>query len=172
MKLIEAMKRVKANKEKIVDLQNRIKTNSAYLSFETPLYPDAKDKIVEWSQSCFDTAQENVRLLTAIGRTNLATQVTITLNEKAITKPISEWVWRRREYATLDMNTYAAMTDRGLKEGQAPSSVPGGEPVKVAIVRNYDPALRDKMIAVFRTEPHEIDSALEVVNAITDIVEA
>lgn len=170
MKIIEAMKKVKANKEKIADLQNRIKANSAYLSFETPLYPDAKAKVMEWSQGCFDTARESVTLLTAIARTNLATAVTITLGDKAITKSIAEWVWRRREYAALDMATYACMTDRGLKEGQGASSIPGGAPVEVKIVRNYDPELRDGMIAIFRNEPHAIDAALEVVNAITDLV--
>lgn len=170
MKIIEAMKRIKANKEKIADLQNKIKANSAYLSFETPLYPDTKAKIREWAQSCFDTAQENIHLLTAVARTNLATIVTITLGDAAVSKTIAEWVWRRREYAALDMATHASMTDRGLKEGHGQTSVPGGAPLEIKIIRNYDPDHRDKMIAIYRSEPHEIDAALEVTNAVTDLI--
>jgi len=35
-----------------------------------------------------------------------------------------------------------------------------------------DPVLRDKMLAIYQSEQHKIDSALEVSNAVTDLVEA
>jgi hypothetical protein len=172
MKIIEAMKRVKANKEKINDLQNKIFGVAANLSFETPLYGDrTKAQIDEWLQSCVDTGHENVRLLTAIARTNLATVVTIKLGENNVTRPIAEWVWRRREYSALDLLTYSKLTDRGLKEGSLPQSQPGLEPTVVKIIRHYDPVVRDEQTAIFRSEPHEIDAALEVVNAVTDLIE-
>lgn len=169
MKIIEAMKRVKQNKEKIADLQKKISEVSANLSFETPLYENTPDKINEWAQACHDLSKENVRLLVAIQRTNLATQVTITLGDNSITRPIAEWIWRRREYAALDLTTWSKMSDRGLKEGTGQSSV--GTEIKVHIVRHYNPELRDKKMAEFKSEPHEIDSALEVVNAVTDLIE-
>jgi len=50
----------------------------------------------------------------------------------------------------------------------AQSSV--GQPVEVKIVRHYDPVQRDKMMAIYRDEPHLIDAALEVVNATTDLL--
>lgn len=170
MKIIEAMKRVKANKEKIADLQNRIGSVSAHLSHETPVYgPETREKIKEWAQSCDDLTKENVRLLTAIGRTNLATDVGITIGDRSVVKSIAEWIWRRREYAALDMATWQKMTDRGLREGQAQSST--GINLDIKLVRNYDPELRDKRIAEYKSEPHEIDAALEVVNAVTDLIE-
>jgi 2-succinyl-5-enolpyruvyl-6-hydroxy-3-cyclohexene-1-carboxylate synthase len=170
MKIIEAMKRVKANKEKIADLQQKIANTCANLSFETPLYgTETKAKIDEWLQSAVDTVQENIRLLTAIARTNLATQVSITLGEKSVSKSIAEWVWRRREYAAIDATTWTRLNDRGLKEGNLPTST--GVSTVVTIQRHYDPDRRDKMLAMFKSEPHEIDAALEVVNAITDLVE-
>jgi len=169
MKIIEAMKKIKANKEKIVDLQEKIKGNSANLSFETPLYPDPKEKITGWAQAAEDIGQENIRLLVAIQRTNLATQVTIELGGVSVTKNIAEWVWRRRDYAKVDLGTWSMMTDRNLKEGQAQSSV--GTPLEVKIVRHYDPTLRDTKKALYAGEPHQIDSALEVVNATTDLME-
>ena len=172
MKLIEAMKRVKQNKEKIAALQDMIGNFSAHLSHETPVYgTETPEKINGWAQSCEDLAQENVKLLTAISRTNLSTQVTVTLGEKRVTKSIAEWIWRRREYASLDLVTYQRMGDRGLREGHLNSSVPGGTPIEVKLVRNYNPERRDKKLAEYKSEPHEIDATLEVTNAVTDLVE-
>lgn len=168
MKIIEAMKRVKQNKEKVTDLQNKIASVCANLSHETPLYgTDTAKKVAEWAQSCDDLSQENIRLLCAIQRTNLSTSATITLGGKSVTKTIAEWVWRRREYAATDLKTWASLTDRGLREGHMNSST--GTPIEVKIVRHYDPVSRDEMMAMYRSEPHEIDAALEVVNAVTDL---
>lgn len=171
MKIIEAMKRVKANKEKIADLQKKIGQHSANLSFETPVYgAEQGAKVAEWLQSARDTAAENVRLLTAISRTNLVTLVTIELGDNRITRPITEWIWRRREYAAIDLQVTSSLTDRGLKEGHLPMT-PGATPTEVKIVRHYDPATRDKLMAMYSREPHDIDAALEVVNATTDLAE-
>jgi 2-succinyl-5-enolpyruvyl-6-hydroxy-3-cyclohexene-1-carboxylate synthase len=170
MKIIEAMKRVKANKEKIADLQEKIAKASAHMSHETPLYPDPVAKIREWAQSCCDCGQENIRLLTAIARTNLATTATITLGDRSVIKPLAEWIWRRREYAAIDLATWSKMTDRGLQETRVQTSTQ--VPLELKLVRNYDAAERDKKIAEYRSEKHEIDAALEVVNAVTDLVEA
>lgn len=170
MKIIEAMKRVKSNKEKIVDLQTRIAQVSAHLSHETPVYGiETAQSIRLWQQSCLDLTQDNIQLLTAIARTNLATSATITLGEKSVTKTLAEWVWRRREYAAIDLKTWSVLTDRNLKEGAGQTST--GIPFEVKIVRNYDPAQRDARLAEFKSEPHEIDAALEVVNAVTDLRE-
>lgn len=170
MKIIEAMKRIKANKEKIVDLQAKIAQFCANLNFETPTYgAETPNKIREWLQSCNDLTQENVRLLCAIQRTNMTTPVTIAMGEKSVTKSIAEWVWRRREYAAIDLNTWAKLTDRSLKEGTGQNS--SGTPVEVKIIRHFDPEQRDKKMSEFKSEPHEIDAALEVVNAVTDLAE-
>lgn len=171
MKIIEAMKRVKANKEKVADLQQKISQFCANLNFETLTYGTPSEtavKIQEWLQSCIDLTQENIRLLTSIQRTNGETQVSIELGDKRVTKTIAEWVWRRREYAALDLKTWNQLSDRGLKEGTGQNS--SGTPVEVKIIRHFDPEKRDKMVAMFKTEPHEIDAALEVINAVTDLV--
>jgi hypothetical protein len=81
---------------------------------------------------------------------------------------LAEWIWRRREYAALDLITWQKMTDRNLKEGNIKTST--GE-MLVILVRNYDPIERDRKIAEYKGEAHEIDSTLEVVNAVTDLIE-
>lgn len=169
MKIIEAMKQIKMNKQKVADLQGKIASVCANLSHETPVYgTETQKKVAEWAQSCDDLSQENIRLLCAIQRTNLTTNATITLGDKAVTKTLAEWVWRRREYAKTDFDTWAKMTDRGLKEGFMQSST--GTPMEVKIVRHFDPVKRDEMLAMYRSEPFQIDAALEVINATTDLV--
>jgi hypothetical protein len=171
MKIIEAMKRVKANKEKIADLQAKVAQFCVNLNFETMTYGgDTREKITEWMQSCTDLTQENVRLLCAIQCSNMATFVTIALGERIVTKTIAEWIWRRREYAALDLRTWSQLTDRNLREGTGQNS--SGTPIEVKIVRHFDPVRRDNMVAMYKAEPHEIDAALEVVNAVTDLIEA
>lgn len=170
MKIIEAMKRVKANKEKIADLQKQIGQFCANLNFKSPTYgTETANKVSEWLQACDDVSKQNSKLLVAIQRTNLATPVTITLGDSNITKSIAEWVWRRREYAAIDLKTWMALTDRNLKEGTGMNS--SGTPVDIKIVRHYDPVKRDRMVAMYKSEAHEINSALEVINAVTDLIE-
>ena len=168
IKIIEAMKKVKANREKITDLQKKIGENSAHLSHETSPYTDPRKKVEEWAQSCRDLSQECSSLLTAISATNHNTKVAIEIGGKSVEKTIAEWIWRRREFSAIDMRTYASMGDRGLREGQMDSST--GQPIQVTIVRNYDVEMRDRLVSEFREEPHLIDSTLEVVNATTDLV--
>ena len=169
MKLIEAMKRVKGNRQKIADLQEKISKNCAHLSHETSPYADPKAKVREWAQACDDLSRETVELLTKISKTNLVTMVTIEIGGKHVTKPIAEWIWRRRELAVIDLKTWRSMNDRGLKEGQMQSST--GQPIDVKIVRNYDVETRDRKIDEYSSEPREIDSALEIANAITDLID-
>lgn len=170
MKIIEAMKRVKMNKAKIADLQAKVGQHCANLNFETPMYgAETGAKISEWLQSASDLTQENVRLLTAIARTNLATSVTIELGGKHVTKSIAEWVWRRREYAKLDELTWSKLTDRGLREGTGTNST--GLQIEVKITRHFSPELRDAKLESFRSEPSMIDASLEVVNAVTELLE-
>lgn len=168
MKLIEAMKKIKANKAKITDLQKKIGSVCANLSNETPVYGnDTAAKVAEWAQSCEDLAQECIRLHCAIQATNLATEVTIEISGKPVTKSIAAWVLRRREYAQLDQQTWASIGDRNLREGNIQQST---GVIDVKIVRHYDPLIRDFKLGMYREEPYLIDATLEVINAITDLV--
>lgn len=169
MKIIQAMKLVKANKEKIVELTARIKANSAHLSIEKPLYEDQGAKVREWTQACLDISRDNVELLTRIAKTNMATMVTIELvPSKVATKSIAEWVWRRREYAACDQLIWQAQGDRGLKEQRVQTSP--DNVTEITIVRYYDPSIRDAALDALRREPSLIDGQLEVTNAVTDLL--
>jgi len=170
MKLIQAMKRLKDLNGKSEDLRKKVGAHSAHLSIETPVYADSKAQVREWIQAHSDVLKEILRLRVAIQRTNLATEVTIELDGKQVTKSIAEWIHRRRDLSKIEMNMWAQLTDRNLKEQNVQTS-PGGPVTEIRIVRNYDAAARDAKLDIYRTEPSVIDATLEVVNATTDLIE-
>lgn len=169
MKIIEALKQIKDLKRKAEDLRGKVKDNCALSTLDTPKYPDQKRQVSEWMQSHFDVLQEISRLKVALQKTNINTSVTIELGGKQVTKTIAEWVLRRRELAKDDLAMWNVLSDRGIKEGVG--QAPGGQPLDIKIVRFYDPAERDTKKELYASEPSIIDGRLEVMNAITDLIE-
>lgn len=170
MKIIEAMKKVKDLLRKAEDLRGKVSLNSAHMNFETPTYGEKQAaQVAEWLQAHEDILSEILRLRVAIQRTNLAVKVPIELGGRNVTKTIAEWIHRRRDLAKLDVEAWSKLTDKNLKEGRGVNTL--GEPIEIRITRNFDPATRDKKIELYRSEPSTIDAALEVVNAVTDIIE-
>jgi len=169
MKIIEGMKQIKDLQRKASDLRIKIGNCSADLDVETPLYEEQKTKVRGWLQAHDDIIQEILKLRVAIQRTNLATDVTVELGGKAVTKNIAEWIHRRRDLAQEDLSAWKQLTDRGLREGTVKQST--GESKEVKIRRYYDPEERDRKLDMYRSEPLLIDSRLEVINAITDLIE-
>lgn len=171
MKLIQAMKQCKDLARKSDDLKAKVGQYCAHMSFETPPYGDRqREQVREWLQAIEDIHREILRLRIGIQRTNLATSVTIEIDGKQVSKTIAEWIHRRRDLAKSDMDAWAKLTDRGLKEGALPSTQ-GGSPQEVKIVRNFDPTERDRKLELYRSEPSVIDATLEVTNAVTDLIE-
>ena len=170
MKIIEAMKRIKHLQEKCADLRAKVGRYCTDLDFETPTYqPDQRAQIAEWLQSHADTVQEIAHLRVAISRTNLVTMVTIELAGHQVTKCITEWIHRRKDLAKLDLEMWAQLTDRNLKEGMMNTSTGGAKEVRIR--RYFDPRMRDAAMASYKSEPAIIDGHLEVVNAVTDLIE-
>lgn len=174
MKIIEGMKLIKELSIKADDLAQKIGNFCSDLDFESPLYGANQAKqIGEWLQAHSDVLKNILALRIQIQRTNLATSVDMQLANKTVTKTIAEWIHRRRDLAGQEMNGWARLGDRGLKEGQVlPSTTPGVLPTPVKIRRYFDPAERDAKIELFRSEPGIIDRTLEVVNATVDLIEA
>ncbi len=169
MKIIEAMKQIKDLQRKAEDLRKKIGQCSVDLDCETPLYEDQFGKVAGWLQSHSDLCKEILRLRVVIQRTNLQTDATVELGGKAVTKTLAEWIHRRRDLAKLELAAYQQLTDRNLREGRVQQS--SGEQKEVHIRRYYTPELRDKAIDMLTSEPLLVDARLEVVNAVTDLVE-
>lgn len=169
MKIIEALKQTKDLQRKAADLVGKIGQHSAYMNFETPVYPDQKLQVSQWVQAHSDIIKEILRLRVALQKTNILTKATIELEGKQVEKTIAEWIHRRRDLAGLESAAWKKLTDKNLKEGTAQNTM--GQQVPVQIVRCYDPAERDRRLAELDSEPSIIDGKLEIVNAITDLLE-
>jgi len=171
MKIIEALKQQKELLIKADDLRKKVRDHCAYLDYETPVYQDQKAQIREWIQAHHDILKEVERLRLAVQRTNIETDVTINIDERHVTKSIAGWIHRRRELAQLERDMWRMLTDRNLKEGHLQPSQGSAEARPVKIVRCFDPQERDKKLDVYSREPQIIDAQLEIVNAITDLIE-
>ena len=169
MKLIEALKQIKDLQKKAEDLRDKVKNNCALSSLESSPYPEPAKQIKKWIQSHGDVVKEILRLRVAIQKTNLATKVKINVGGKDVEKTIAEWIHRRRDLATEEMNMWRCLTDRGVTEGMVKG--PSGDMIEVKIQRFYDAEERDNNIELYRTEPMLIDSTLEITNAVTDLIE-
>lgn len=170
MKLIEALKKEKDLARKKADIKALLRDNCAHSNMENPRYGDKQEKKVRgWLQSIHDLNKESLRLRIAVQKTNLVTNVTIELEGKEVTKTIAEWIHRRRDLAESDLSAWQCLTDRGVVEGKAKS--PTGDMVEINVVRYFDPSGRDNKVMALSEEPHLIDAKLEIVNAVTDIIE-
>jgi hypothetical protein len=169
MKIIEALKAGKELQRKADDLKSKVAQYCVHLSNEQPVYKEQAEQVKQWIQAYQDIIKEILRLRIAIQKTNLATDVSIIIDGKTVTKSIAEWIHRRRDLAVMEASIFNGLTDRGLREGQLKQST--GEIVNVTIVRYYDPATRDKMKEIYTSEPSLIDARLEITNATTDIIE-
>lgn len=172
MKVIEALKRIKSNRDKVNDLIEKISSNSARLSSQTSPYGDeatAKAQVQSWIDSVRSILRENEVLANRVHRTNVATPITVELGGKQVTKSIDEWLTRRKDGVDLEQYMWASIGDRGLKETLVTN--PDGTTSHVTLVRHYDVKQRDENKSVMLTEKSDIDAALEIANATVDLFE-
>lgn len=170
MKLIEALKNIDALHKKADDISDKIHRYCANYTHESAPYGETqREQIDQWTQAHGDICNAIAKLYVCIQRTNTQTPVTITLGDKQVTKSIAEWIIRRRFLSEKQLNMWRRIGDRNLQEGYITTS--SGEKKDVKIRRYYDPRVRDEMVEMYRSEPSTIDSTLEMVNAVTDLIE-
>lgn len=169
MKIIEAMKKIKNLQEKANDLVEKIKFHCADMDFENSVYENQKLIVDGWLQSHADVLKEMARLKYCLHKTNTNTLMTIELNGKEITKSIDEWIYRRHVGISEESRSWKALTDKNLRDQQLQQS--SGDIKIVRVRRYYDPKERDEKLSQLMSEPSIIDGRLEIINAVTDLVE-
>ena len=173
MKIIEALKKTKDLAKKAEDLRGKISQYHVDIDYEIPTYgtvDQQREQITSWLQSHSDILKEIGRLKFCITKTNVLTPVTIELGGKSVTKTIAEWINRRKELASLERSAWDCLNDKGMgASGTIKKST--GEQIEVKIRRYYDPKIRDEKKELYRSEPSIINGTLEVVNAVTDLME-
>jgi hypothetical protein len=174
MKIVEALKKIPDLQRKAEDIRRNLAKFCADLDNEKPEYetPEKqKAQITTWLQSHSDILKEIEILRTRIQKTNLETDVDIEVSEgKTVTKSIARWIHRRKDLSKLEAESWQCLTSRNLQAKGYQK--PGDETVLIANVRKYyDQQLRDRKLADLLSEKSLIDGKLEVVNAVTDLLE-
>lgn len=174
MKIIEGLKSIKDLQRKADDLRTKISTFCADMDIETPAYKtveEQKNQITEWLQAHHDIIKEIETLRVRIQKTNLAIMVTIRLNAKvSVEKCIAAWIHRRKDLAKLEMTAWYGLTNKRL-EPRALRNKDNTETTQIINVRKYyDQKERDTKVEEYTSEPSLIDSALEIINATTDLI--
>jgi hypothetical protein len=171
MKLIEAMKEVKLLDTRNEDLRQKVSKYCADLEAETPTYgtPEKqKEQVTGWLQSIHDSIVEAIKLRSAIARTNMYTMVTIELGGNKVTRPISEWILRRRVYSEVEKKAWDSLSNKGLQVANIRNS--SGDSTLTKVRLYFDALERDKNVELYRSEPSIIDRNLEIINATTDLI--
>ena len=170
MKIIEALKKVKDLQRKADDIKSKIAAHCCDLDCETPTYPDQRRQVSEWLQAHSDIIKEILYLRYSIQKTNVLTQVTIEIDNKFVSKSITEWIHRRKDLAKLEEQCWRSLTDKGHKETYVNKLTPNSPEQIVKRRMYFDPVERDRKIEVYRSEPSLIDSTLEIINAVTELL--
>ena len=173
MMLIEALKKRKFLVKKAEDYTKLVRENCAIPSTENPKFgteDEQRTQIQAWIQGHTDILKEISKLNVAIQKTNLETNLTIQLQDKAVTKNLSEWILRGRELASLEYKMWEGITDRGIKETKIPGPTRESQPIEVKIIRFYDPKLREEMRMALLEEPSIVTAAMEIANATTPLI--
>lgn len=180
MKIIEALKQIKDLERKANDLvTEKVQKYCADLDIENPVYGDEqaqRKQVAEWVQAHGDIVKEILRLRVAVQRTNLATPVTIEIPDAkgkrhAVTKPITAWIHRRRDLAKSQAMLFERAIHRANSIQTGHVKTTSGETHEVHVRRYFDQAEFDGLRESYLAEPSLIDGRLEVVNAITDLIE-
>ncbi len=176
MRIIEGLKKVQDLQRKIGDLKIKIQEHCADMDIDTPVFKteaDQREMIKSWLQSIHDSVKEIMRLRIAIQRTNLATNVTITISGKDVTHSIAEWIHRRRDLAENEKTAWLCLSSKGLRPKNFYNDPKKTEEsIQLSKPRLYfDMAEKNNRVEEFASEPSLIDGKLEVINAETDLIE-
>jgi len=171
MKIIEALKKFKNMEIKLTDLRSKVKNNVAMMDYQTSPYQDPKKQLQSWIDCYTDTLEEFSRLQIAINKTNLVTDVSIELRPgKPVKKSCAEWILRRRKLNHIELNLWNQVNDN-LKDIPVKDESQEGKIRIARVVRFYDVEARDEKLIELNEECINIDAALEMVNAVTDLIE-
>lgn len=140
------------------------------MDFETPAYPDQKVQVSSWLQAYRDICREIGRLKFCLSKTNVNTKVTIVIDGHEVTKTITEWIERNKKLCAMEKMAYTALFP-GTKCKEARIQQTNGTILECKIRYYYDVVMKDKILDILNAEPALIDAKLEMVNAITDLME-
>ena len=172
MKIIEALKEIKNLRRKLGDIQEKISIYSADNSTDTPIYENQKLQIESWLQAAEDINKNILNLSHRIHKTNVNTKMTIeVIDGKPITKSIDEWLLRMFNLAEEDKKTWLSLNVNDSSKTQKYRLPNSSTDVVVTRRLYFDILKRDKKLEEYSSEKSKINSKLEIINAITDLLD-
>lgn len=172
MKIIEGLKKIKDLKRKLGDIQIKIITYSADYDCDNPVYENQRLQIDSWLQAAEDLTKEVSNLTHRIHKTNISTNISIEVAiGKSVNKSIDEWLLRVNGLAEDDKNTWNRLNTTDINT-EKKYRLPGSNTDILVKKRLYfDPKKRDEKVEEYTSEISKISSKLEIVNAITDLLD-
>jgi len=169
MKLIEAMKRLRVIEKRMAANSSSITLYASSVSTEKPLFETEtvqKKEVESLIQANGDLLSEYLRLKKQIEETNLRTVVTI----GGIDYVISDLLIIKRKMAGFMLRTYRALNEEQANKRKVSASV-GPDGTKAYTVRFYDEKGKNEGTRHWQDLYDNIDSRLETINALTDLIE-
>jgi hypothetical protein len=183
MKLVQVIKGIKTDLQKIDDLQKLIMKYSADTTKEDPFYgtkEEQESKLAGWQQTVDNLADNIAKLSCRLQYTNSVTDVCMSIEGKKITKRISEWIkWGQAKGDNLSLSQVVLMSWNHLKENTQSRTgdvievvtEKDGTKREIKFRRFYDPNKRDEQIKFYTYMGRAIDAVMEVVNAEVDLLD-
>ena len=168
MKIIEALKELRLIEKKITRNQEYIERYSSLVSTEAPIFNTLdvqRAKVASLIQENLDLARRKLDLKTRIAFTNLRTYVSMSGERWSLQNLLD----LQRGTLQSIRDTYDSLSDRSAQgrlrgamtiEGKAPQ-----------VVRLYDENAKLTQLDHWDTLKEEISSRLEVINAVTDLLD-
>lgn len=169
MTITEAMKKLRVIEKRMADNIKSITTYASSVSTEKPLFENEavqKKEVAGLIQANDDLLSEYLHLKKRIEATNLQ----ITAEIGGVKYLISDLLVIKRKLANIMVNTYRALDD-SVGEQRKASSGAGPDGSRPHVVRYYDERVKNEGLRRWQDLYDNIDSRLETINALTDLVE-
>lgn len=169
MTVTEAMKRLRIIEKRMQDNCTSISTYSSSVSTEKPLFETEaaqKKEVDSLIQANGDLLKEYLYLKKKIEETNLRTTVEI----GGVGYIISDLLIIKRKLANTMVRTYRALNEEQGERRKGSTGI-GPEGNRPYVVRFYDEKEKNEGLRKWQDLYDNIDSRLETINALTDLVE-
>lgn len=170
MKLVEAMKKLRIIEKRMGENTKSITQYASMLSNERTYFntdTDQKNKVKELIQSNTDLMKEYLWLKRCIEKTNLETEMEM----DGVSYTLSELLVIKRKMGAVMLRTFEAMNDQTAKERLVQFRGVASDGKTPNIVRYYQETDKIEGKRQYQNLLDNIESRLEVQNAITELIE-
>ena len=173
MKIIEALKelplidkKLEKNRQSLAEYASSVDGGTTGNTLKFPTKEEQTAEVAALIQSSQDLVSRKAKLRRALAITNAKVKVSIGgLPEKSII----EWIEYRQKGAEALRACYSSLSDNAAASKLNTFKFDGTQGVRIQ--RHYDEAVRNKLLEGVFDLPTKIDSTLELINAITDLIE-